>query len=105
MKNCWTCQAKISKYFHILLRERFCKMYSISKSTLLPDVLDQTQIHLLYSQINNNATYNIIICTHLFSGVYKISSAKKCLFCLENNSSLLFTTFHLSKKVNFLVAN
>ena len=80
-------------------------MYSISKSTLLPDVLDQTQIHLLYSQINNNATYNIIICTHLFSGVYKISSAKKCLFCLENNSSLLFTTFHLSKKLNFLVAN
>lgn len=80
-------------------------MYSISKSTLLPDVLDQTQIHLLYAQINNNATYNIIICTHLFSGVYKKSSAKNCLFCLENNSSLLFTTFHLSKKVNFLVAN
>ena len=43
-------------------------MYSItiSKSTLLPDVLDQTQIHLLYSQINNNATYNIIICTHSY---------------------------------------
>ena len=80
-------------------------MYSISKSTLLPDVLDQTQIHLLYSQINNNATYNIIICTHLFSGVYKMSSAKNYLFCLENHSSLLFTTFHLSKKVNFLVAN
>ena len=105
MKNCWTCQAKISKYFHILLRELFCKMYSISKSTLLPDVLDQTQIHLLYSQINNNATYNIIICTHLFSGVNKMSCAKNCLFCLENHSSLLFTTFHLSKKVNFLVAS
>ena len=105
MKNCWTCQAKISKYFHILLGELFCKMYSISKSTLLPDVLDQTQIHLLYSQINNNATYNIIICTHLFSGVNKMSCAKNCLFCLENHSSLLFTTFHLSKKVNFLVAS
>ena len=105
MKNCWTCQAKISKYFHILLRERFCKMYSISKSILLPDFLDQTQIHLLYSQINNNATYNIIICTHLFSGVNKMSCAKNCLFCLENHSSLLFTTFHLSKKVNFLVAS
>lgn len=80
-------------------------MYSISKSILLPDFLDQTQIHLLYSQINNNATYNIIICTHLFSGVNKMSCAKNCLFCLENHSSLLFTTFHLSKKVNFLVAS
>lgn len=80
-------------------------MYSISKSILLSDFLDQTQIHLLYSQINNNATYNIIICTHLFSGVNKMSCAKNCLFCLENHSSLLFTTFHLSKKVNFLVAS
>ena len=80
-------------------------MYSISKSILLSDFLDQTQIHLLYSQINNNATYNIIICTHLFSGVNKMSCAKSCLFCLENHSSLLFTTFHLSKKVNFLVAS
>ena len=80
-------------------------MYSISKSTLLPNVLDQTQIHLLYSQINNNATYNITMCTHLFRGVYKMSLAKNCLFCLENHSSLLFTTFHLSKKVNILVAN
>ena len=82
-------------------------MYAVFPNRLLSDVLDQTRIHLLYSQINNCATYNIIICTHLFSGVYKMSSAKSLFVCIENHSSfkIAIHTISFMKKVNFLVAN